>query len=289
MSRTPDILSKRCQGLYQGAGQAIGWVAEVRPGAQRLDRDADGLIERLRRSRNLARRLGQAAKRPMSAGFFGLSQAGKSYLISSLARGDGGRLETVLDGERLDFIDHINPPGGGKEATGLVTRFTRKPPVTTPGYPVLLSLLNEADMVKILGNSFFLDFDRERANFDIPQETILARLKELQGRRQAKPTGGMDEDDVVDLADYFDRRFKSRTNRWLACSGPPPSVWPPICWPPTAPACSPWYGANCRNSPTPMPSCGSFCKACPSPPKCMRRPRPWWNKAAGSIPKAIPS
>lgn len=215
MSRTPDILSKRCQGLYQGAGQAIGWVAEVRPGAQRLDRDADGLIERLRRSRNLARRLGQAAKRPMSAGFFGLSQAGKSYLISSLARGDNGRLETVLDGERLDFIDHINPPGGGKEATGLVTRFTRKQPITTHGYPVLLSLLNEADMVKILGNSFFLDFDRERANFDIPQETILARLKELQGRRQAKPTGGMDEDDVVDLSDYFDRRFK-KSNEPLA-------------------------------------------------------------------------
>lgn len=215
MSRTPDILSKRCQGLYQGAGQAIDWVADVRPGAQRLDRDADGLIERLRRSRNLARRLGQAAQRPMSAGFFGLSQAGKSYLISSLARSANGRLETMVDGERLDFIDHINPPGGGKEATGLVTRFTRKPPATTRGYPVLLSLLNEADMVKILGNSFFLDFDRERANFDIAQETILSRLKDLESRRQAKHTGGMDEDDVVDLADYFDRRFK-KSNEPLA-------------------------------------------------------------------------
>ncbi|HLO76233.1 MAG TPA: putative virulence factor [Magnetospirillum sp.] len=215
MSRTPEILSKRCQGLYQGAGQAIQWVADVRPGAQRLDRDADGLIERLRRSRNLARRLGQAARRPMSAGFFGLSQAGKSYLISSLARGDNGRLETVLDGERLDFIDHINPPGGGKEATGLVTRFTRKPQTTTRGYPVLLSLLNEADMVKILGNSFFLDFDRERASFDISPETIRDRLKDLEARRQPKPTGGMDEDDVVDLADYFDRRFR-KSNEPLA-------------------------------------------------------------------------
>nr|WP_249208851.1 putative virulence factor [Magnetospirillum sulfuroxidans] len=201
--------------MYQGAGQAIDWVADVRPGAQRLDRDADGLIERLRRSRNLARRLGQAAGRPMSAGFFGLSQAGKSYLISSLARSANGRLETMVDGERLDFIDHINPPGGGKEATGLVTRFTRKPLATTRGYPVLLSLLNEADMIKILGNSFLLDFDRERANFDIPAETILSRLKDLESRRQAKRTGGMDEDDVVDLSDYFDRRFK-KSNEPLA-------------------------------------------------------------------------
>lgn len=215
MSRTPDILSKRCQGIYTGAGQAIQWVADVRPGAQRLDRDADGLVERLRRNRNLARRLSQAAKRPMSAGFFGLSQAGKSYLISSLARGANGRLETVMDGERLDFIDHINPPGGGKEATGLVTRFTRKPLNTTRGYPVLLSLLNEADMVKILGNSFFLDFDRERASFDIAPETIRDRLKELEGRKQAKATGGMDEDDVVDLSDYFDRHFR-KSNEPLA-------------------------------------------------------------------------
>lgn len=215
MSRTPDILSKRCQGLYDGAGGAIQWVNDVRGDAQRLDRDADGLIERLRRSRNLARRLAQAAQRPMSVGFFGLSQAGKSYLISSLARGANGRLETVLDGERLDFIDHINPPGGGKEATGLVTRFTRRPPATTRGYPVLLSLLNEADVVKILGNSFFLDFDRERVSFDVEPERIRDHLKTLETRRQAAPTGGMDADDVVDLADYFDRRFK-KSNEPLA-------------------------------------------------------------------------
>jgi hypothetical protein len=215
VSRTPDILSKRCQGLYDGAGQAIQWVADVRGGAQRLDRDADGLIERLRRSRNLARRLGQAARRPMSAGFFGLSQAGKSYLISSLARGANGRLETVLDGERLDFINHVNPPGGGKEATGLVTRFTRKPVATTRGYPVLLSLLNETDLVKILGNSFFLDFDRERATFEIEPERIRDVLRTLEARRQPQVTGGMTEDDVVDLADYFDRRFK-KSNEPLA-------------------------------------------------------------------------
>ncbi len=215
MSVTPEILSKRCQGIHQGAGQAIRWVADVRSGSQRLDRDADGLVERLRRARNLARRLGQAAMRPMSVGFFGLSQAGKSYLISSLARGDNGRLETVLDGQRLDFIDHINPPGGGKEATGLVTRFTRRPLATTPGYPVALSLLNEADMVKILGNSFFLDFDRERVNFDLAPEVIRDRLKDLERCRQPVATGGMDEDDVVDLADYFQRRF-SKSNEPLA-------------------------------------------------------------------------
>lgn len=215
MSKTPEFLSQRCQDIYAGAGTAITWVNDVRGGTQRLDRDGDGLIERLRRQRNLAHRLSQAALRPMSVGFFGLSQAGKSYLISSLARGHNGHLETVFDGERLDFIDHINPPGGGKEATGLVTRFTRQSVRTTPGYPVQLSLLNEADLVKILGNSFFLDFDREKVNFDLTPEQITSRLRSLEPRRQAAPTGGISEDDVVDLSDYFERRFR-KSNEVLA-------------------------------------------------------------------------
>jgi hypothetical protein len=208
VSRTPETLAQRCQNLFDGAGQAITWVNDVRGSAQRLDRDADGLTERLRRSRNLARRLSKAAQRPMSIGFFGLSQAGKSYLISSLARGANGDLETVLDGQRLDFIDHINPPGGGKEATGLVTRFTRKVTPTTPGFPVQLALLSEADLIKIFGNSFLLDFDRERVNFDLTPEQIRDRLNALKSRRLPAPTGGLSEDDVVDLSDYFDRRFK---------------------------------------------------------------------------------
>jgi hypothetical protein len=60
----------------------------------------------------------------MTIGFFGLSQAGKSYLISALAAGENGKLGTVLGGHQLNFLTHINPVGG-KEATGLVTRFSR--------------------------------------------------------------------------------------------------------------------------------------------------------------------
>lgn len=234
MSRTPETLAQRCQNLFAGAGEAIDWVADVRTSAQRLDRDADGLTERLRRSRNLARRLQKAAQRPMSIGFFGLSQAGKSYLISSLARGANGDLETILDGQRLDFIDHINPPGGGKEATGLVTRFTRSQEPTTPGFPVRLALLCEADLIKIFGNSFLLDFDRERVDFDLSPEQIRDRLNILKGRRLPAPTGGLSEDDVVDLADYFERRFK-KSNEPL--SG--------VFWP-TATALAPYLSSDDR-------------------------------------------
>ena len=74
----------------------------------------------------------------------------------------------MLDAERLDFIDHVNPPGAAKEATGLVTRFSCIHQETPPGFPVVLKLLSEADLVKVLGNSFFCDFDKERVVFERP-------------------------------------------------------------------------------------------------------------------------
>lgn len=204
---TPEALAQRCENILAGAGAAIEWVRDVRPKAPRLDRDADGLIEKLRRSRNLSRRLGAAAGRQLSIGVFGMSQAGKSYLISTLARGPDGELRTVLEGERLNFIGHINPPGGGKEATGLVTRFTRQTKATPAGYPIALTLFTEADLVKILGNSFFNDFDRERVKFDTDPEKIRQLLAGLEKARRPQPIAGLDADDMVDVFDYFTQRL----------------------------------------------------------------------------------
>ncbi|MGH8547377.1 MAG: putative virulence factor [Methylococcales bacterium] len=207
MTIRKEFLQGRCKDVVEGAGQAIEWVKEVRQTSPRIDREADALIEKLRRVRNLSRRLDQAAGRPMSIGFFGLSQAGKSYLISALAAGENGRLETEYAGKRLDFIEHINPPGGGKEATGLVTRFSRQAEAPPPGYPIQLALFSEADIVKILGNSFFNDFDRERVVFNTEATYISNLLTELQARVKYKPAGGISEDDMVDLLDYFEKRF----------------------------------------------------------------------------------
>jgi len=209
VTKTPEFLTRRCEELVAGAGAATEWVRDVRGSSQRLDREADGLIERLRRSRNLARRLGAAAARPMSVGFFGLSQAGKSYLISALAANAQGELETVMDGQRLNFISHINPPGDGKEATGLVTRFTRHRLETPPERPVVLTLFSESDLIKILGNSFFNDFDHQRVEFRNEPDFLAAHVSALEAKRQPAETGGMTAEDVVDVMDYFLKRFPS--------------------------------------------------------------------------------
>lgn len=203
---TPEDLTRRCDEILDASGAAIEWIDKVRGNARRLNTEADGLTKDLRRSRNVCRRLGRAAKRPLSVGVFGMSQAGKSYLISTLARGADGRLQTMLDDQKLDFIADINPPGGGKEATGLVTRFTRRRNDPPSGYPIELTLFSEADLVKVLGNSYFNDFDREQTA-EIKPETVVQHLAALKPLRQPNPTGGLDEDDMVDLLDYFSKRY----------------------------------------------------------------------------------
>jgi hypothetical protein len=185
--------------------QAIDWVGDVRRTANSVNRVADGLIEDLRRGRIKSRRLTKAARSPLSIGIFGISQAGKSFLVDSLAKGENGRLESQMGSTRLDFMKHINPPGGGKEATGLVTRFTRAASQAPADFPVEVGLLSESDVIKILWNSFLGDFDQETVGLNLDPAEINQMLLELRSRRQAAAVPGLTEDDIVDLMDYFQR------------------------------------------------------------------------------------
>ncbi|ACX86306.1 Virulence effector, SrfC [Pectobacterium parmentieri WPP163] len=201
------------QNIEAGAGQAIDWIATVREDAPHLDREADHLTINLRRSRNKARRLAQAAAKPMTVGFFGLSQAGKSYLISALAAGENGNLETQLAGKQLDFLKHINPPGGGKEATGLVTRFSRRGASLREHQQVSLLLFSEVEMGKILANAFIHDFNQEKFNWQYDEKRTHNLLMALAKRRNASRVPGVTEDDVVSLWDYLSRHAGKSQSR----------------------------------------------------------------------------
>jgi hypothetical protein len=99
--------------VHTGAGLALDWVADVAGKVEEVATKADALSRDLHRARNLSRSLGRVSTTPMGIGFFGLSQAGKSYLISALAADEKGQLLTRLGTQQLDFIKHVNPVGGG--------------------------------------------------------------------------------------------------------------------------------------------------------------------------------
>ncbi|TXL77085.1 virulence factor [Vineibacter terrae] len=204
-------LSRDCEAAATASAEAITWIRDVAPTAESIGQQASSLIAELQKVRNQSRKLARAAKRKMCVGVFGPSQAGKSYLVSILASREGRPLIARFDGKGYDFLREINPPGG-RESTGLVTRLSTEASDGPAGYPVELRLLTQTDLVKILANSFFLDFDHQKAAFQRPTtDKIRERLGELRGLAKDKPVDGLDEDDVLDLIEYFDGYFKGMT------------------------------------------------------------------------------
>ncbi|THB64316.1 MAG: type III effector HopL1 [Desulfovibrio sp.] len=203
MFKEDKELASRCNDLAQVALGAVDWVGRNRDVVRN---ESDSLATQLRKSARFFRKCARAAERKMCVGVFGPSQAGKSYLISALAQGADGRLLADFDGEVQDFIKEINPEGG-KESTGLVTRFTLTPPDSLPsGYPVQLRLLSEMDIVKILANTYYSDFLHEEPP-DV--KAMAAAVRELRHRKQPSRTGLLDQDDMEDLRDYVSKNFRT--------------------------------------------------------------------------------
>lgn len=198
-------ISTAWSAVHEGSTLALDWIDTVRDHAPSLANEAEALKLDLYRHKNLAQSLAHVATTPMTVGFFGLSQAGKSYLISALAADSNGKLVTDFGGEQLDFIDHINPTGGGKEATGLVTRFSRLANASPdPAYPIELNLFKEIEIAMILSNAWFNDFDQELVNYSIDEPLIAAHLSSFNSPSpEAKPTNNVSPEDIVALMDYL--------------------------------------------------------------------------------------
>jgi len=171
-----EKLAAEARRVGEAAQRSLDWFAgDTRP---RLD--AAALARELRGVNLRAQRLSAAAARPMCVGVFGPSQAGKSYLISALAQSKEAPLMALFDERAVDFVREINPEGG-REATGLVTRFTMKRIATPPGMPVALRLLSQTDVVKIIGNAFLSDFDP--ADVEPPSPEVIANALETAKAR----------------------------------------------------------------------------------------------------------
>jgi hypothetical protein len=209
------------QALARSSSKARAWVTRIAQSASSVASEERTLVRETRRAENLARKLAASSGRRNSAGVFGPSQAGKSYLVSVLGRSKDKPLLVDFAGTTKNFIQEINPEGG-KESTGLVTRFTIVRGTRDALHPVELRLLSETDLVKIIGNSFLSDFDQHNRKLGLPpEEEIRAVLGKLEGQARSA-AAHLDEIVMFDIGEYFEANFStsigplSRAGYWDA-------------------------------------------------------------------------
>lgn len=156
------------------------WVERNQSVAPELGEQSAALSVKLERSANLLNySAANLAARP-TIGLFGASQAGKSYLVSTLAAGASGTLVTHWDGTAIDFIRHVNPSGNNSEATGFASRFTHRKGTTPEGFPIELKVLHELELAMILINAFFHDINQSDVKVPATEDEYLRKLSALE-------------------------------------------------------------------------------------------------------------
>ncbi len=211
MNDSQEALRLGAQSLARASAEARSWVRRLAPVATKVRAEERSLVEETRRTENLARRIGASAGRRSSVGVFGPSQAGKSFLVSSLGRAEDAPLMADFAGERRDFIRELNP-AGGKESTGLVSRFTTAGGSQDRQHPVELRLLTETDLVKIIGNSFLADFDQNHRSLGLGGPGRLGEvIAQCEAQAQAEPASHLDEIAMYDIGEYFETHFRGST------------------------------------------------------------------------------
>lgn len=195
-------LAEYADNMAKACDDAEKWVKR---NGELVRNEQESLLKELRQSRRLLRKCSKAALKNTCAGVFGPSQAGKSYLVGILAKGESDKLLARFGEQTLDFLEEINPKGG-KESTGLVTRFTMTRPENLPdGYPVQLRLLSEMDLVKIIANTYYADFESKEAR----RSNIESTLNELK-KRAGSPNNQVNLDDMEDLREYLINEFGAK-------------------------------------------------------------------------------
>lgn len=136
--------------VSEQASASVSWINSTRGTVKKVEDEADAGIEKLYCVRNEANRMLRVAGTPRQSA----SSASRRQESPTLSRAlqPPGTAYCTREWARLilQFIRDINPVGGGKESTGLVTRFTRSgEPENDPRFCVPLRLFGECDIAKI--------------------------------------------------------------------------------------------------------------------------------------------
>jgi hypothetical protein len=140
-----DTLDTLQDAIVKARAAALGGEGDAPPEAQALT-DLSLRMKKLRR----------AWDRPQSLGFFGPSQAGKSFLVGALLSHELGTLKVRAREGEVDFLQDINP-AKGVESTGVVTRFSSYPGPTLSRGDFYCRLLSLEVMLESVATGFLVE------------------------------------------------------------------------------------------------------------------------------------
>jgi hypothetical protein len=141
-----------------------------------------------------------------AAAMFGESQAGKSYLVSSLLSE-----ETPFEiydglGKGYNFKKEVNPHGNEHESTSVVTRFSAKYKWVNSDFPVIAKLLSPKDIILIICEAYY-------GNLKVDSSLSFDEIKEKNNhfevtyRNKPECQKLIIEDHVLDIEEYFENNF----------------------------------------------------------------------------------
>lgn len=161
-------------------------------------------IKGIRRSLNKINRV--ADKRP-SVAIFGQSQVGKSYLVQNLTKPSSSRFLEIKVSDNKDdvnFLTEMNPDGG-RESTGVVSRFTTAQKQNDETHPFKIETFNQLDVASILINSYWSDLK----DYDDATDYTLDEIRQLFNTRdKASDNDRIDEDYTHFFCEYVKSNFK---------------------------------------------------------------------------------
>ncbi len=231
---TNRYLNNRMSEVADSCARAVSWIERACADEPALKQDRNNLEVDLCRLRNHAHAASEVLPVKTSVGVFGASQAGKSYLVSTLASSGGGQgLTAEWCGKKISFMQHVNPVGGDREATGIVTRFTGEYQCKNASYPIELKVFNEAEIVKVLINSYFLDINMSSEYMSehdsifkdqSAMDSFFASFDSDEYRLADGESSYIHDYDIVDLAEYV-RTHSKGSVLYSTEYGPQCSFW----------------------------------------------------------------
>lgn len=186
--------------IIESINKGLEWIKKNQP--EQYNRRFLQLVEERRKLRILA----HAEQNNPGIAAFGQSQVGKSYLMNCILQDkDSPFMVDSPEGEH-NFVEHINPIGEGKEATGVVTRFSsfnRNKDLYSPEYPIRFRSLNVRDIILIICDAYFNDFDDYTTESEVSLMQLCDDLNEKYSSASSIPYNVLLPDDILDIKLYF--------------------------------------------------------------------------------------